>query len=171
MTNPCSYQVYYLSSASYSMILRKILFLCRHVRLLCETHVCSSCFRLSSADNDDNVLDHTFVLMFQLHWIAQSADLLPACYMANTACTIVVIVIALIFVIASRLHAFLLVVLVHLLHHALVAVVAILVSNTQSLCHLHAHHGRLLARPHPVTLMKKSHRSQAGSVTSSSNRL
>ena len=64
--------------------------------------------------------------MFHLHRIAQSIDLLLACYVANTACAIIVIVTSLIFIIVSPSHAFLLVVLIHMFCHTLVAVEALL---------------------------------------------
>ena len=74
-------------------------------------------FHLSHVGNNDNMLDQSFVLLvFRLHRTAQSVDLLPVCYAANTACAIVVIMTALIFIIVSHSHVLLLlVVIIHAL--------------------------------------------------------
>ena len=77
------------------------------------------------------LLDNLLVPVFQLHRTApsavftMSADLLPACSLANATCAIANIMTALIFIIVSRLHAFFLVVAVLSFLHALVAVVVI----------------------------------------------
>ena len=49
----------------------------------------------------------------RLHRIAQSIDLLLACYVANATCTTTVVMTTLIFIIVSHSHAFLLVVIIH----------------------------------------------------------
>ena len=82
----------------------------------CREQACSTCvsFRFF-------VLNKQFVLMFRLHRIARSStamfiDLPLACYLANATCAVTNIMTALIFImlIASRSHAFFLVVPVRL---------------------------------------------------------
>ena len=78
------------------------------------------------------MLDLLFVLTFHLHRMSQ------LCSVANAACTIIVIVTALIFIIVSlsQLHAFFVVVLVHLFCYHALAVVAVFIISNHHMCNL-----------------------------------
>ena len=89
----------------------------------------SHVFARASAENVHNMLDKLFAIALRLHRMDRSAsmismDLLLACHLANTTCTIMNVMTTPIFIIASRLqlHAFFLVVAVRSFLHVLMVV-------------------------------------------------